>query len=206
MNLTRNAQRFVTKNMSLEDALPTTMPVYVNSVAYLFGVLTLSGLGMLLLSGVILAIFGPTWYHVSRAGRFFNSIHFWSVQVFFLGLVLHMISKFFKAAWRDRRWQTWIVGLIAFGVAVFTGLTGFIMQTDWDAQWISGQAKDAMNAMGIGSVFNTLNTGQVLMLHIVLLPALVVLFVGLHIVIVRHESPVKPIEETTAGEQGGKDE
>jgi ubiquinol-cytochrome c reductase cytochrome b subunit len=179
MNLTKKAQAFVKENMTMEDALPTQMPVYVNSVVYLFGVLTLSGLVMVILSGAVIAIFGPTWYHVSKAGRFFNSLHFWSVQIFFLGLVMHMIGKFFMAAWRDGRWRTWIGGIIAL--------------------WISGQSKDAMNAMGIGSFLNMLNTGQVTMLHILLFPVLMLLFVGLHVVIVRHESPVKPIEATPKG-------
>jgi len=205
LNLTRRAQLFVKENMTMEDALPTQMPVYVNSVVYLFGVLTLSGLAMVIVSGGVIAIFGPTWYHVSKAGRFFNSLHFWSVQIFFLGLVMHMIGKFFMAAWRDGRWRTWIGGIIALAIAVFTGLTGFIMQTDWDAQWISGQSKDAMNAMGIGSFLNMLNTGQVTMLHTLLFPVLMLLLVGLHILIVRHESPVKPIEANTA-EGKGKDE
>ena len=30
MNLTRSAQRFLTGNLTLEDALPTRMPVYVS--------------------------------------------------------------------------------------------------------------------------------------------------------------------------------
>lgn len=201
MNLTRKAQGLVMENMSMEDALPTRMPVYVNSMVYLFGVLTLSALAVICLSGLVIAIFGPTWYHVSQAGHFVNSIHFWSVQVFFFGIVVHMIGKFFMAAWRDGRWRTWIGGLIALAVAVFTGLTGFIMQTDWDAQWISGQSKDAMNAMGMGWL-NMFNIGQVTMLHILLFPVLLLAFVTLHIIIVRHESPVKPIEESRSPSAG----
>ncbi len=201
MNLTRKAQVFVRNSMSMEDALPTRMPVYVNSMVYLFGVLTLSALGVVCLSGLVIALFGPTWYHESSAGHFLNSIHFWSVQIFFFGIVVHMIGKFFMAAWRDGRWRTWVGGLVALGLAVFTGLTGFIMQTDWDAQWISGQSKDAMNAMGMGWL-NMFNTGQVTMLHILFFPVLMLAFVGLHLLIVRHESPVKPIEKGS-GPKGG---
>ena len=36
------------------------MPVYLNSMVYLFGVLLLSTLVMLILTGIILAIFGPS--------------------------------------------------------------------------------------------------------------------------------------------------
>lgn len=177
----------------MEDALPTRMPVYVNSFAYLFGVISLSGLAMLILTGVILALFGPDWYHYASAGRFVNSMHFWSVQIFFGGIILHMITKFFMAAWRGGRWATWFIGALAFGLAMLTGLTGFLSQSNWDAQWIAVQAKDAMNAAGIGQYFNTMNTGQMLMLHIVVLPIVVSLLVGFHVYQIRHDSPVNPI-------------
>jgi quinol-cytochrome oxidoreductase complex cytochrome b subunit len=192
MSMTGRLQSYVKRNLTLEDALPTKMPVYVNSIAYLFGVATLSSLVMIILTGVIMTIFGPGWYHLSRAGRFFNSIHFWSTQVFFAALVLHLVSKFLKGAWRDGRWKTWIVGVLTLAVAIFNGLTGFLSQSNFDSQWIAGQSKDAMNAMGIGAFFVTTNFAQVITLHVAVLPALVVILVGVHVVLVRSHSPVRP--------------
>jgi quinol-cytochrome oxidoreductase complex cytochrome b subunit len=194
MNMTRRAQRLLTENLSLEDALPTQMPVYVNSIVYLFGVTALSALVSLIVTGVVMSLFGPGWYHESQVGHFVNSLHFWGVQVFFGALVLHVASKYLMAAWRDGRWKTWMVGALAFGVAIFTGLTGFLLQTNWDSQWIAVQAKDAMNALGVGAFFNTMDTGQVLTLHVVALPLLLVALVGAHIFFIRREGPVKPLE------------
>jgi quinol-cytochrome oxidoreductase complex cytochrome b subunit len=192
VNLTSFAHRFVKDNLSLEDALPTQMPVYVASVAYLFGVSTLSSLAMLVVTGTVLGIFGPTWYHGSATGHFVNSLHFWSVQLFFLFIVLHIASKFLMAAWRDQRWMTWVVGALIFGAAVFTGLTGYLSQSNWDSQWIAVQSKDAMNAMGVGAVFNTMNTSQVLTLHVIVMPLAIAALVGLHLFLIRRDSPVKP--------------
>jgi quinol-cytochrome oxidoreductase complex cytochrome b subunit len=194
MNMTQRVQRLLVDNLTLEDALPTRMPVYVNSVVYLFGVTTLSALAALVATGVTMSLFGPGWYHDSRVGHFVNSFHFWSVQVFFGALVLHMVSKYLMAAWRDGRWKTWMVGALALGVAVFTGLTGFLSQTNWDSQWIAVQAKDAMNALGVGGFFNTMDTGQTLTLHVVALPLLLVVLVGVHLFFIRREGPVKPLE------------
>lgn len=195
MNLTRKTQDYLKNNLTLEDALPTQMPVYVNSTAYLFGVLTLSALAMLILTGIVMSLFGPGWYHVTKIGRFFNSLHFWSVQVFFLGIVLHIVTKYMMAAWRDGRWKTWMGGMIIFFIALFTGLTGFLVQTNWDAQWIAVQSKDAINAAGGGSFFNPMNLGQALTLHIVVLPLAITALVGLHLFFIRHDSPVKPLEK-----------
>ena len=193
MNLTESAQRFLKNNLTLDDALPTSMPAYVNSIVYLFGVSALSCLGLLILTGVIMALFGPDWYHYSGLGHFVNSLHFWSVQLFFLAIVLHLTTKFLMAAWRDGRWKTWVVGVVTFFFCLFIALTGFLSQTNWDSQWIAVQSKDAMNALGVGAFFNPMDTGQVLTLHMSILPLLIVLLVGLHIFLVRRDSPVKPL-------------
>jgi len=195
MNLTRKTQDFLKDNLTLEDALPTELPIYVNSTAYLFGASALSALVLLIVTGTVMSLFGPGWYHVSKTGRFFNSLHFWSVQIFFVAILLHLVTKYMMAAWRDGRWKTWIVGAITFFVAAFTGLTGFLIQTNWDSQWIAVQAKDAINASGAGSFFNPLNMGQVLTLHVVVLPLAITALVLLHLFFIRRDSPVRPIAE-----------
>ena len=195
MNLTTRAQRYLRLDLTIEDALPTRMPVYVNSVAYLFGAATMMALAMIVASGLALALGGPTWYHTNRVGHFFNSVHFWSVQLFFLAMILHFITKFFLGAWRDGRWLTWMVGALMLGIGVFTGLTGFLLQSSWDSQWIATQAKDAMNAAGIGAVFNTMDAGQVLTLHVAALPVALLAFLALHIFLIRRDSPVRPYED-----------
>jgi quinol---cytochrome c reductase cytochrome b subunit, bacillus type len=192
MNLTKRLQEYTQRNMTLEDALPTKMPVYVNSIAYLFGVATLSALVMLILTGMILALFGPTWYHVSRIGRFFNSLHFWSAQTFFGCMLIHMLTKLLLGAWRDGRWKTWMIGVLTLGIGIFTGFTGYLSATSWSSLWHSVQAKDAMNAIGIGAYFNTTNFSQVLTLHVAFFPLLILLLVAVHLTLIRHESPVKP--------------
>jgi quinol-cytochrome oxidoreductase complex cytochrome b subunit len=60
MNLTTRAQRYLRLDLTIEDALPTRMPVYVNSVAYLFGAATMMALVMIVVSGLALALGGPT--------------------------------------------------------------------------------------------------------------------------------------------------
>jgi quinol-cytochrome oxidoreductase complex cytochrome b subunit len=204
-NLTRSAQRFLTGNLTLEDALPTRMPVYVSSVAYLFGVTALSAIGVLVVTGVTMSLFGPEWYHGGQApgsgvGRFVNSVHFWSAHLLFFALIADVATKYAMAAWRDGRWKTWSVGALALGAAIFTALTGFLAQTNWDSQWIAVQAKDALNAVGIGAFFNTMNVGQVLTLHVVALPLLLGILVGIPLCFNRRDGPVKPID-TGSGDE-----
>jgi Cytochrome b(N-terminal)/b6/petB len=174
--------------------LPDRQPTYVHSWIYVFGVATLAALLYVLASGVVLIIGGPTWWHTSSVGHFFNSTHLWSVELFFVFMVIHLWGEFFKAAWRGRRALTWIIGAVAFVGSIATAFTGYLSQTNFDSQWISTQAKDGLNSVGIGAVFNTLNTGQMLMWHIMLLPLIVGLLVVLHVILVRRHGVVPPID------------
>ena len=172
--------------------MPDRQPAYVASWIYVFGVLTLSALVVVILTGVVLAIMGPTWWHVSTTGLFVNSLHMWSVEVFFFTMVVHLWGKFFMAAWRGRRRATWITGVVSFVVSVGAAFTGYLSQQNFDSQWISTQAKDGINSTGAGAIFNVTNFGQMLMWHIVLLPMVVVLLVGVHVLMVRLRGVVPP--------------
>ena len=175
-----------------ERLLPDRQPAYVASWIYVFGVLTLSALAACLLSGAVLALEGPTWWHLSSVGLFVNSTHLWSVEMFFIFMVIHLWGKFFMAAWRGRRRATWVTGGIAFLVSVGTAFTGYLSQQNFDSQWISTQAKDGINSTGAGAFFNVLNFGQMLMWHILLLPLILGLFVVVHVLMVRRRGVVPP--------------
>ncbi|MDQ6857567.1 MAG: cytochrome b N-terminal domain-containing protein [Chloroflexota bacterium] len=185
-------------SLPLEHLLPERQPFYVGSWVYVFGVATIAALVWVVLSGVILSFEGPQWWHESVLGRFFNSLHFWAVQVFFVFMVLHLWGQYFAAGWRDGRASTWIVGVVVFAVAVVAGLTGYVSQQNFDAQWIAVNAKDAVNAIGMGALFNVLNFGQMYGLHILLLPTVIAALVVVHLALVRMRGVVKPIERAPA--------
>lgn len=202
-NWTLRLQRAAKKDLSYDKLLPGTQPAYVASWIYVFGVLTLVALGAIIITGVILTMFGPMWWHTSSSGHFVNSLHFWSVQLFFLFMVIHLWGKFWMAAWRGKRARTWITGVLAFMVSVGAGLTGYVLQTNFDSQWISFEAKDGLNATGVGAFFNVANFGQMLMVHIFLLPGVIAVVVIGHILWVRMRGVVPPIDaaEVEAAEQ-----
>ncbi|HVC69099.1 MAG TPA: cytochrome b N-terminal domain-containing protein [Acidimicrobiales bacterium] len=175
--------------------LPDRQPSYVASWIYVFGVLTVAALFMIIASGVLLVWKGPSWWHVSKVGLFINSIHLWSVELFFFFMVIHLWGKFFMAAWRGRRRATWVTGVICFVMSVGAAFTGYISQQNFDAQWIATQAKDGLNSVGIGAFFNVLNFGQMLLWHVLLLPAVVIAFVAFHVLLVRRRGVVHPLAE-----------
>ncbi len=178
-----------------EKLLPDTQPAYVASWIYVFGVLTLVAMAEVIGTGVILAIFGPQWWHVSSVGHFINSMHLWGVEIFFFAMIVHLWGKFAMAAWRGGRTLTWVTGAVTFLASILTAFTGYLSQTNFDSQWISTQAKDGINSTGGGAFFNVLNFGQMLMWHIVLMPIVAVALVAFHVILVRIKGVVPPIVE-----------
>jgi quinol-cytochrome oxidoreductase complex cytochrome b subunit len=176
------------------QALPDRQPEYVSSWIYVFGVLTIASLVVVVATGCVLAVGGAAWWHVSSLGHFVNSLHLWSVELFFGFMVIHLWGKFWMAAWRGNRLLTWVTGVVAFVTSIGTAFTGYLSQSNFDAQWISAEAKDGINAIGVGAWFNVLNPGQMLLWHVVLLPLAVGAITVLHVVLVRRHGVVPPID------------
>src|SRR5438067_9953572 len=191
-------RQYISRRLPMENLLPDRQPYYVGSWAYAFGVVTLAALVLTVLSGVILALAGPDWWHFSAAGRFFNSLHFWSVQLFFVFMVLHLWGQYFMASWRGGRATTWMIGVVIFAISIAAAFTGYLSQQNFASQWIAVSAKDALNAAGLGAFFNVLNFGQMYGIHVMLLPAAIIVLVALHIVCVRMKGVVRPIESSRA--------
>lgn len=191
---TLRVRQLVLRELPPEHLLPDREPAYVGSWVYVFGSVTIAAFILVVASGVPLAFFGPQWWQVSPQGHFVNSLHFWSTQMFFLFMVLHLWGQFFAAGWRDGRAATWMIGVVIFMASLVTAFTGYLVQQNFDAQWIVVNAKDAINAIGVGAFFNVLNFGQMFGFHVVIFPLAIAALIALHIVWVRRRGVVKPIE------------
>jgi hypothetical protein len=177
-----------------ERLVPGRQPTYVASWTYAFGVLASAALIVALASGAILSFKGPAWWHVTGVGHFFNSIHLWAVELFFVLMVLHLWAKYWTAAWRGGRSRVWIIGAISFLVSLPTAMTGYLSQQNFDAQWLATQAKNGLNSIGAGAFFNVTDFGQMYSYHVLLLPLALVLMVAAHVLLVRRHGLVPPFE------------
>ena len=198
-NWTARLGRRIDRTVPPGQRLPDRQPAYVRSWIYVFGVATLAALLFVLASGFVLAIGGVAWWHTSSVGHFVNSLHLWSVELFFACMTIHLWGKFAMAAWRGGRAMTWITGAVAFVGSIGTAFTGYLSQSNFDSQWISTQAKDGLNAVGIGAFFNVLNPGQMLLWHVVLLPFVIGVLIVLHVILVRRHGVVPPFDAVPPG-------
>jgi quinol-cytochrome oxidoreductase complex cytochrome b subunit len=176
------------------QALPDRQPVYVASWIYVFGVLTLASFVVVVASGIVLTIGGAAWWHISSLGHFMNSVHLWSVEVFFGVMVVHLWGKFWMAAWRGNRALTWITGVVLFLTSIGAAFTGYLSQGNFASQWISAEAKDGINSIGVGGFFNVTNPAQMLLWHVALMPLAVAVLTVVHVILVRRHGVVPPID------------
>ncbi len=198
---TGRARRWLLERLPPDKLLPQDQPSYVTSWIYVFGMASLAALAVIIGSGLVLSLNGPAWDHVSALGHFTNGAHLWSVELFFLFMVVHLWGKYWMAAWRGGRVLTWITGVIAFAVSIVAAFTGYLLQTNFDSQWIAFEGKDALNAVGVGAWFNVADLGQMFGWHIVLLPLAVAVIVALHVLLVRMHGVVPPIDASETDDQ-----
>lgn len=196
-NWTVRTRAYGLRSWPPERLLPGREPNYVASALYVFGAVTIAAFGLLVFTGVVLSVKGPLWWHASGVGRFFNDLHFWGVQLFFFSVFVHIFTVFFAAAWRNGRRLVWLTGAVMFFAAITTGLTGYVSVTSWESQWIGLSAKDLINSIGLGGVVNVLNTGQMLTLHVVVLPLAVAALIVWHVLLVRRHGVVEPFNADT---------
>ncbi len=207
MNWTVYLRQKMATVMKLDTWMPLELPEYAQGFSYTLGSLTMSSIVVLVLSGIILAANGPQWWTLSATGSFVRSVHFWSVQCFFLFMIVHLLRAFFTGAWRGGRARTWALGALALVVAIPTAFSGYLLRGDFFAQWNAVQAKDGVNALGF-AWFNVLNSGQMFGLHVVVLPLVLFAIVAVHIALVRVRGVVPPYPsraERVANEQALKE-
>lgn len=190
-NWTQLSKERLSEVLSAETWLPTEMPEYAQGFMYMLGSLTASSFVVLVISGILLAMNGPDSWSYNGAMRFVAATHFWGVQAFFFFMMLHLWRVFFTGAWRGGRGMTWLLGAIAFLIAIPTAFTGFLINGDLYSEWNAVQAKDGLNAMGLGWL-NLTNSGQMFGMHVVVLPLILTAVIALHITRVRTKSVVPP--------------
>ncbi|MBI4249414.1 MAG: cytochrome b N-terminal domain-containing protein [Elusimicrobia bacterium] len=128
-------------------------------------------------------------------GRFVRGLHHWGASFMVVVVALHMLRVFFMGAYKYPREGTWMAGVALFMVVMGFSFTGYLLPWDQKAYWatavgtnIAAQAPTLGPYIGKvlkgGDVLGALTLSRFYAFHVLVLPALLILFVGLHLFLV----------------------
>jgi ubiquinol-cytochrome c reductase cytochrome b subunit len=130
-----------------------------------------------------------------RGGMLMRQAHHWSALLFVAAAGLHMLRVFFTGAFRKPREINWLVGFMLFVLGMAAGFTGYSLPDDL----LSGNGLRIIDGMikGIPVVGTSISSGlfggefpgteiiaRLYGLHILLVPALIVIFIAIHLFMV----------------------
>ena len=140
-------------------------------------------------------------------GRLIRGLHHWGASMMIVIVVAHMTQVFLYGAYKKPREATWILGVVLLLITMAFGLTGYLLPWDNRAYWgtvvatqIAGQAPVAGPYMtrllgGEGSI-GVVTFARFYALHVLLLPPLTMLLIGIHIYLVRKHGVAPAVDDT----------
>jgi len=130
-----------------------------------------------------------------RGGMLMRQAHHWSALLFVAAAGLHMLRVFFTGAFRKPREINWLVGFMLFVLGMAAGFTGYSLPDDL----LSGNGLRIIDGMikGIPVIGTSISSGlfggefpgteiiaRLYGLHILLVPALILIFIAIHLFMV----------------------
>ncbi|HET7415219.1 MAG TPA: cytochrome bc complex cytochrome b subunit, partial [Arthrobacter sp.] len=130
-----------------------------------------------------------------RGGLFMRQLHHWAALLFVAAVSVHMLRVFFTGAFRKPRELNWVVGSVLLILGLAAGFTGYSLPDDLlsgnGLRIIDGVIK-AIPVVGTyisfflfgGEFPGTAIIGRLYVLHILLIPALILLLIAIHLFMV----------------------
>jgi ubiquinol-cytochrome c reductase cytochrome b subunit len=130
-----------------------------------------------------------------RGGLLMRQVHHWSALLFVAAAGLHMLRVFFTGAFRKPREINWVVGFVLFVLGMAGGFTGYSLPDDLlsgnGLRIIDGMIKGipVIGAYTSSLLFGGEFPGEAIVarlygLHILLVPALILVFIVIHLFMV----------------------
>ena len=173
---------------------------------YVFGSAALTCFMLQIVTGILLVLIyvpsaGEAWNslqtlnHGISLGWFIRAMHGWGSNFMVAIVLIHMVQVFLFGAYKFPRELTWIVGVLLLLVTLGIAFTGQVLRFDQDAYWGLGIGASiasrvpvigpwAVNLMLGGPIIAGATLSRFFALHVFVIPALLIAFVGVHLLMV----------------------
>jgi cytochrome b6 len=198
------------------------VPEHRHSFWYYFGGLCLFLFGIQVITGLLLLLYyNPSvdGAHESiqfimsqvKFGWLIRSVHSWTANILIGAIFVHMFSTFFLKAYRPPRELTWISGFFLLVLFLTFGFSGYLLPWNELSFFATRVGTDIAGSIPlVGKAIKTFilggagvteaTIGRFFWLHIAVLPAVGVLVMGIHILLVQTLGMSRPIEVSSPRE------
>lgn len=128
-------------------------------------------------------------------GKLIRGLHHWGASMMVVVVLLHLAQVFLWGAYKKPREATWMVGVLLLLITLAFGLTGYLLPWDNRAYWGTVVTMQIMGKAPVvgGYLARLLGGGDIgvvtfarfYALHVLLLPPLTLLLIGVHLYLVR---------------------
>src|SRR4051812_4342650 len=190
----------------IREAVEHPVPRNTASWWYVFGSAALTVFMLQLVTGILLALIyvpsaGEAWSslqalnHDVTLGWFIRALHGWGSNFMVAIVLIHMVQVFLFGAYKFPRELTWIVGVFLLLVTLGMAFTGQVLRFDQDAYWGLGIGASIVSRVPLlgpslvtlvlgGPIIAGATLSRFFALHVFVIPGLLMLFVGLHVLLV----------------------
>ena len=170
------------------------VPSYGNNFFFTIGVYLLGIFAILVVTGMLLLLFGPTWGNTPGIGNFVLSVHLWAAMAFVTLIFVHLFVNFSTSMFKHRK-LVWMIGSIMLMIVLLEFAFGASLPGSFLAQVNARAGADLWNGMGLGFWINPLNSGAVLGWHVAIIPLLLVGLIFTHYMLVKRHGMSKPYRD-----------
>jgi cytochrome b6 len=191
---------------TVEAIKAKNVPQHRSSIWYYFGGLALMFFTVQVVTGVMLLFYyEPTADLAHKSierimtqvpfGWLIRSIHSWSANALMAMIFIHMFSAFLMKSYRTPRYVMWLTGIILLLLMMGFGFTGYLLPWDQTAYFATKIGTKVPQAIPmIGDLISSLLTGakdvnsatltRMYALHVGVLPAISILLVVVHVILI----------------------
>ncbi len=146
-------------------------------------------------------------------GKLLRGLHKWGATGMVVSVFLHMLRVFFMGAYKYPREVTWFSGVFLFFLVIGFGFTGYLLPWDQKAYWATTVGAhmveqvpylgDALaKIMKGGSDLGTVTLTRFYAIHVLVFPALTLLFMAVHLfLVVWHGISAPPEKDPTLSDK-----
>jgi quinol-cytochrome oxidoreductase complex cytochrome b subunit len=217
--LTARAMDWLDERYDIRDPLAKILskpvPKYARHWMYCLGGITFILFVIQAITGIMLAFY----YDPTPDGAFtsieyienevyfgaaIRAIHHWAANGMIVMCIAHMIRVFITGAYRAPRELNWIGGMLLLIMTLAFGFTGYLLPWDQRAFWATTVGTDivggvpdfgplALVFLRSGWTVSAETLSRFFAVHVIILPILTILLMGLHFLMVRRQGIAEPL-------------